>query len=480
MGKNTKRPTDLTTTPLWFSEKVLGLPLYDWQAKAVMSLEDMSGRVKTCVVSPNGAGKSERVVAPSALYVAMAYPQGRVAITTKDNRQLNEQIVPAIEAHIHKFEGWKSVRSPYYKVITPTGSSIIAFTTDDAGRVEGMHQRLPDSPLLWVVDEGKSVEEEIYQGVDRCGYTWLIVTSSPGLMMGRFFDMATKHRGDGHNGTVKVLQAGLIDCPHIPKSKIDDVIKTYGEKHPYTRSTIYGEFMEQDEANRYIISFSSLERAIANPPPYRSGPRILFCDFAGGGDENCIAMREGNKISLEAHWREKDKGAAVYRFIQEFRRLGVKAESIYGDAAQKDMCDMLSSSGWAIRRKNFGDRNCLDQYRSWGAQAWLELGLAIEKGELILPNDDQLKAQLTSRQKKFFDSGKLGIEEKWFMTQRNLPSPDRGDAVAGVNAVYGPQIQQKQPFSIPSGYFTSGRYSEETEAGDYATVLEGIGANAGL
>ena len=471
---------DITTTPLWFTEKVLGLPLYQWQARAVMILENMAGRVKTAVVSPNGAGKSERVVAPSALYVALAYPQGKVAITTKDNRQLHEQIVPAIEAHIGKFEGWKSVRSPYYKVVTPSGGSIIAFTTDDAGRVEGMHQKLPGSPLLWIVDEGKSVEEEIYQGIDRCGYTWLIVTSSPGLMMGRFFDMATKHRGSGKNGTVKVINAGLKDCPHIPASKIDDVLKNYGENHPYTRSTIYGEFMEQDESGKYIISFAALERCLGNPPPYRGGPRILFCDFAGGGDENVVAAREGNKITLEAHWREKERQAAVYRFIQEFRRLNVKPEQIYGDAAAKDYCDMLAASGWPIRRKNFGDRNCQEPYRSWGAQSWIELGIAIEKGELILPNDDTLKAQLTSRQRKFFDSGKLGVEEKWFMAQRNIPSPDRGDAVAGAYACYGPTVEQKSPFRIPSGYFTSGSYLEEAEARDYAAVLDGIGANAGL
>src|SRR5207248_8244509 len=126
-----------------------------------------------------------------------------------------------------------------------------------------------------------------------------------------------------------------------PKEKVEDIISSYGENHPFTRSAVYGEFMEQDEANRYIIPLSSFERCINNPPPYRPGQRVAFCDFAAGGDENVIALREGNRITLEAHWREKDKLAAVGRFIQHFRRLELKEQEIWGDASAKDMLDLL-------------------------------------------------------------------------------------------------------------------------------------------
>jgi hypothetical protein len=245
--------------------------------------------------------------------------------------------------------------------------------------------------------------------------------------VGRFWKNATQHRGSGKEGTFKVVQVGLKDCPHKAAEVVADVIKTYGENHPFTRSTVYGEFMEQDEASKYIITVSALERAIRNPPPQRSGRRVAFCDFAAGGDENVIAVREGNRVSLEAHWREKDKLAAVGRFIQHFIRLGLKKEDIFGDASARDMLDLLSEAGWDINRQNFGAPAKGEQYVSWGAYAWLNFGQAIEKCEVILPADEILKAQLTSRQKLITRTGKLGVEEKYKMRkERNLPSPDRG------------------------------------------------------
>jgi len=351
---------------------------------------------------------------------------------------------------------------------TPTGGRLIAFVTNNAGRVEGWHKKDDIyGPLLLIINETAEVDDPILQAFDRCTPNAVMYLSKPGLMMGRFYDTHTKYRASW-----KCIQAGLKDCPHIPKERIDFILEHYGEEHPFTRSTLYGEFMEQDEANRYIVSLSSLERCISNPAPYRPGVRVAFCDFAAGGDENVIALRDGNRITLEAHWREKDKRAAVYRFIQEFRRLKLKGEDIWGDAAAKDIIDMLYASGWEINRKNFGDRNCQDIYMSWGAQAWLELAISIEKCEVTLPVDDTLKAQLTSRMKKPSATGKQGIEEKWFMAKRNIPSPDRGDAVAGCWGVFPPEMATKTGIDLSE-------FQDRFDFAEHKEQMEEIGAWAG-
>jgi len=473
---------ELLATPLGFTEKLLGLEQHLWQAEACLMLEDLSGRLKTAVVSPNGAGKSQRVVAPAALFVPFIYPQGKVKITTADAKQLDDQIIPAIERHIAKFEGWESKHSPYYQVKTPTGGGISAFTTDDPGRVEGSHQELPDGPLLWVVDEAKTVTDENQQAVDRCGYTWLLKTSTPGLMgIGRFWKDVTERRGNGKDGTYKVIQVGAEECPHKDPKIAQDIIASYGIDHPFTRSTVFGEFMAEDQTNRFCCSLSSLERCLRNPPPERPGGRVAFCDFAGGGDENVIALRSGNRITLEAHWREKDKLAAVGRFIQHFRRLELKEDAIYGDASAKDMCDLLSEAGWTINRINFGKKPENDSYISWGAYAWLSFANAVEKCEIILPFDETLKAQLTTRMKHINRTGKWAIEDKYYMSkERNLPSPDRGDAVVGVWTVYEGHFraESKEPFSIPSGYVTSGAVFDELDG--IEGLLAKIGADPGV
>src|SRR5207253_2710838 len=135
--------------------------------------------------------------------------------------------------------------------------------------------------------------------------------------------------------------------------------------------------------------------------------------FADGGAENVIALRDGNKITLESCWRESNKMASVARFISIFRNLKLNAEQITGDAADKEMCDLLSEAGWTIKRQNFGaPANDSTIYLSWGAEAWREAGISIEKNEWILPNDSTLIAQLSTRQRTFGRSGKLGVDRK--------------------------------------------------------------------
>ena len=139
-------------------------------------------------------------------------------------------------------------------------------------------------------------------------------------------------------------------------------------------------------------------------------------------------------MEIAAAWREADKRAAVGRFITEFRRASLSPEQIWCDASDKDMADLLAAAGWPLHRQNFGAPAANpEMYVSWGAEAWHETGLAIERGEVILPaDDDVLHAQLTARKKEINSRGKLCLEDKHTLRRRRLPSPDRADAVCGV------------------------------------------------
>jgi hypothetical protein len=469
----------LEATPVGFVELILGMEVSDKQAEALISLEfaqGPNGKITQIAMStPNEGGKSSRVVAGAALYWAAIHKRGKVAITTKDSKQLNEQIIPAIEKHLPEFGEWHSVRSPYYRVTTPTGGTIIAYTTDDAGRVEGLHSDGPDAPLMWIVDEAKSVDEPIFQGIDRCGYRVKLLTSSPGLMQGAFFRAFNDNRDQ-----YICVTAGLKDCPWIDRDKIKRIIDTYGEKHPFTRSSVYGEFMAEDDANQFAIPHTSLIRCLQNPPRHQPGMKVWFLDFGGGTAEHVIAGRDGNKIDIVDAWVEADKEAAANRFIRNFRKHGMKENQIFCDAADLEMWKLLQESGWTIHRQNFGApaRNT-EEFVSWGASAWIECGFQIGKCELIIPpNDYKLHKQLTTRKKGIGRRGAQTVEEKYEMAKRNLPSPDRGDAYVGAAAVVDTTaIYDKQPFRIPSGIFTEQGYTDQFESG---SILEEIGASAGL
>lgn len=462
----------IQATPIGFIEGLLGLPLYPWQDKAVAPLE-LAGYgkalVQITVLAPNEGGKSSRIVAGSALYWLGVHEKGKVVITTKDGKQLNEQIIPALEAQVYKFEGWRSVKSPYYRITTPTGGAIVAYTTDDASRVEGFHGA-PDSPLLVIIDEAKSVPEPIFQGLDRCGYQALIYCSSGGPMFGTFYDSHTKFAD-----SFVTVKAGLVDCPHIAKEKIDRIIKKYGIDNPFTRSSVFGEFMAQSDTDEFCVDLQSLLNCLNSPPKHRPGLKAGFCDFGAGVAEHVLAIRDGNKIEIAAAWIESNKDAVAGRFIREFRKAGLKPEEVHCDASDKEIWTKLANAGWPIRRQNFGAPARLKkEYRSWAAEAWLEGSIGISQGNWILPDDDVLKAQMVTRKKGITGEGKLCIEDKLEMQKppRSLPSPDRADAVFGVMSI--PEtVFHKEPFSVTG-------WRDHIDSHDNQELLTSIGANVGL
>lgn len=232
------------SSTLFFVEEELKVPIYDWQAAAIQPYEQCHRkRVKVSVCAPNGAGKDDRIIAGLALWWVTVHARGRVVITTKDSRQLDDQTYASIRKHQGKFPGWVFNER---EVRTPTGGFIILFTTDDAGRAEGWHKEDNiDGPLLIIANEAKSIQEPIFEALDRCTYNGLMYISSPGRMNGRFYESQQPEKG-----FIRIA-AGLADCPHIPKERIHDIIDTYGESHPFTRSTLFGEFMVDDGEARF-------------------------------------------------------------------------------------------------------------------------------------------------------------------------------------------------------------------------------------
>jgi hypothetical protein len=418
------------TDPIGFATHTLELPLYAWQDKVLSWYEKPERRTLGALVTPNGAGKSSGVVAALALWWSCGHGRGRVVITTKDAKQLDQQLLPALERHRPKFSKWKWVNSPYTEISTGNGGKIVAFTTNDAGRAEGWHKHDDiHGPLLIIVDEAKSVEERIFQAIDRCTFNSLLYVSSPGPMLGPFYNAFTR---DG--ALFKKRRVSLTECPHIPQERIDGMVAKYGREHPLTRSSIYGEFMNQDATTAFVFDLSDVQRALRTTAAPRARDRSAFCDFAAGGDENVLAIRYGAQVEIAAAWREANTHASVNRFTLEFKKAGLEPHEIFADEGGlgRPMVDSLWAAGWEINRVNFGSRPFAPIYENRGAEMWHETAASLHRGELLLPDDDLLIAQLTTRKSKVTSIGKLGLESKADLRQRGATSPDRADAVCGA------------------------------------------------
>jgi hypothetical protein len=242
---------NLLITPIGFAELVLGLKLYPWQDRAVTWFEHAAGkRVKASLCTPNGAGKDSVVIATLALWWISVHRRGRVVITSRDARQIDEQTMPALRRYRAKFREWRFLER---SVETPTGGRIVLFTTDEPGRAEGFHRETRadgsanrEGPLLMIANEAKSIGDDIFTAFDRCTFDGLLYASSPGPKVGRFYEsQLCPELG------FLTERVGLRDCPHIPAERIADITRTYGETHPFTRSTLHGEFMDADGELRF-------------------------------------------------------------------------------------------------------------------------------------------------------------------------------------------------------------------------------------
>jgi phage terminase large subunit len=417
--------SQLLASPLGFSKGVLQMPTYSWQ-DAIFLDADRPGAiaVKAC----NGAGKTTRIAAPLALWNACIYSESLTVATAGVFRQVKEQLFPAIRAYANHFPEWQFLET---SITAHNGSRILGFSTDAPGNFEGFHNK----HLLMIADEAKSIPDAIFQAMERCQPERTLLLSSPGSPSGTFYEAFGRHRKHFRQHTITAF-----DCPHISRQWIDAQIEKHGENSPFIRSMIFAEFSEGDELGA-ILSVARLEHCLQTPPVWQGGRTRAFCDFAAGGDENVLAIARGNRVQIAAVWRDRDTMRAVGRFIQLFREHSLPPQEIACDGGGLGIpiCDRLKELGWLVRVVNNGSpAKEPNLYANVAAEIWMGGACKIERAEVILPDDRELFAQLTSRRAFPNSRGQIALESKEQMRARGLASPDRADAVLGC--LYQPKV----------------------------------------
>lgn len=439
-----------------FPELWLGMKPYKWAKEVLKEFNFRNTRVALCAA--NGSGKTSGVAAPLIIWHMVRFPGSQTVVTAGVYRQVVEVLWPLLRNMIKNFPDHQSMWKVTENTVEYTApgfteaSLCYGFSAVDPNKAESWHARGKDNNLLYVIDEAKGVSDQIFHAMERCQPTRLLVMSSPGGCAGAFYDIFRKQ--DERYITRRVT---AFDCPHITKEWIDQQVAAYGEKSPIIQSMIYAQFAEEAD-NALVLSPGTLQKAIASPPAKDKGPLYVGCDFAAGGDENVIAVRDGNAVKQIISWREKDTMAAVGRFITEFRRLGVEPGHVYADAGGLGipMCDALREAGFDVNRVNNGEA-AIDSHKfaNRGTEMWVNFARMVETSQVIIPGDDEmLHRQLTTRRLAYNSKGKLQIETKDKMRERGLTSPDRADALilafAGPGrdlAVYGKGAGRGPSFS---------------------------------
>jgi len=425
----------------YFPELFLGQRVYQWQKDVLRDIGYRGSRV--ALKAANGSGKTSTVAVPAILWHMMRFPGSQTVCTAGVYRQVVDVLWPELRRRINgmggETMGW-NVTESHITYLAPgytDPAMCLGFSASDANKAEGYHGRGRDNNLFYVIDEAKGVSNLIFEAMERCQPTRLLVMSSPGGCSGAFYDIFNQNdaRYDKHTVTAAM-------CPHIKKEDVDALIAKYGERSQLVRSMIYAEFGDTD-GNSLILPATVLQRNLSSPPSKTPGPLKAGCDFAAGGDENVIQVIEGNAHKQTIAWREKDTMAAVGRFVTEFKRLGLEPDNIYGDGSGMgiNMCDALREAGWAINRVNNGEgARDNEKFANRGTEMYVQFARLVETGKIILPVDELLNRQLTTRQLLYNSKGKLIAEPKPDMRKRGIDSPDRADALVLAYCGSGPSF----------------------------------------
>ena len=401
-----------------FTEKYFQLPLYEWQREVLRDLSVPNARV--ALKAANGSGKTAYIAAPAALWYALIYPGSIVITTSGVYRQVKEQLWPQIWALASKVAGLGMIINQT-DLTMDNGSRILGFATDQPGRFEGFHGQ-----VFIILDECKSINEDLFQAVARIQPNRILAMSSPGGTTGKFYKIFSKEQKWWKLHTVDAYA-----CPHIKEEWIDEQMEMWGRDHPLIQSMIFGNFQEIS-GEGVVVPWESLMGCLDSPPVKDGQEVVAACDFAASGDESVFCMRVGNKITKLVAWREANTMAGCARFALEFEKAGLKPEQIFGDAGGLGlpMCHQLGEMGWPLHMVNLGGRaQEPDRYTNRGTEMWFQAARQIDRLEAILPDDEVLHSQLTTRRVGTGKTGKLNLESKKEMKARGFSSPDRADAV---------------------------------------------------
>ena len=416
------------------------IKLHNWQIDRMKvfgrNRKNSADIIKAALCSANGVGKSQFVLAPCACWMAITHVESLTVITTASGEQLDTQDQRYIRrlgekinsVHREDLGGMDVFKLNYRQFFNNvTGSFIDMFATDEPKKAEGRHPIRPNAEFAIIVDEAKTVSDDIFGALDRCtGFTRKYLISSPGDSSGYFYDIMIMSDSGFDKRTVTAFE-----CSHLNKDDIAWKIRKYGLNHPLIRSSIFAEFVHIGGA--VVISRELLKKCQALlTRTIHFGPIRAGFDISAGGDEQVISIWHGNEMLAQICWNITDTIELVYKAIEVFKEWKIDARNIYADdgGLGRAVIDNFREKGWNFNRINNQSR-AYDymHYANRGAELYWNFRRFVEEKQVKIIDDGILFNQLTTRQTRQQQAtGKILLESKAEAKKHGRPSPDRADA----------------------------------------------------
>lgn len=432
--------------PAWFLIEVLGVPYLTDQQREVV--ESVKANRRTCVTAGNGVGKTW-LAARLALWFLYSNPGSKVVTTAPTWHQVENLL-------------WRELRAAHQRARLPLGGSpnltslslsdewyAVGLSTNDPTRFQGTH-----APRVMVVfDEATGVATGIWEAAEGLA----VGPHDRFLAIGNPTDPTSEFKRKDDSGMWRVIRLNCEEHPNVTsgsivvpgavtKEWIDEKLIEYGGRETSLyRARVRGVWPE--EGDDTLIPLRLVEEATARwKEPGKA--IVIGCDVARfGQDETVIfTVDEAGNVSAPTIRHGQDLMATAGSLVAMADGAAKECPIAVDDSGLGGgVTDRLRELGKPVVPCLAGSAAREDRkFVNARAEMWWGLREALQSGDLSLPDDRKLAADLTNVKFSYDSRGRIKLEAKDEIKKRIGRSPDRGDALAIANWARTPRIQYTQ------------------------------------
>lgn len=435
--------------PVEFVEDLLHVTPDPQQAAILRSV---AANQMTSVRSGHGIGKSA-VEAWAVIWFLATRPFPKIPCTAPTQHQLFDILWAEVSKWLRNNKALERelqwTKEKVYMKQYPEEWFAVARTASKPDALQGFHAE----DILYIIDEASGVDDKVFEPVLGALSTpgaRLLMCGNPTQLSGFFYDSHHKNRGsystfhiDGRNSS------------RVSQDFINTIITMYGKDSDVFRVRVAGEFPRQE--NDVFIPLPLVEKSIMTQWNELEHPASIHigCDVARFGDDKTVI---GYKVDEKVEFWKRRSGQDTMKTADDIIELGETLVRRY--RYQRTIPVKVDDSGVGggvvdrlrqIKRNNperfewldvipvvFGQRIKHEFYHDSTTymmsvvkkllMPYTEEGLP-KPVELVLPDDNDLIGQLSTRKYGMTEQSKIRVESKEAMKKRGLHSPDEADCV---------------------------------------------------
>lgn len=381
-----------------------------------------------------------------ALWWLFTRPYSAVITTAPTGRQVKDIL-------------WKEIRSAYHGSKFPLGGNLMpkacqldvdnnwiltGFSTDDSVNFQGWHSR---GGTLIIFDEGPGVAPEIWEVIRGvlvdADHDRFLAIGNPVEKGGPFYEMFK-------SDSAASFHISAFDVPNVIEKRqvfpglctyewVEDRRKEWPEHSPMWQSRVLGEFPDVD--SRSLVPLSWIADAFARHKKQRwpdDAKVYMGVDLAAGGENKTVYSRFYDHIGVRelVHapmgQRMPD---TVQQTIALAREWGVTEIRFDGDGIGQTFGpyieEVMPEDMCVSMRGGMPPDDGKDDYLNCRAQWYWHLRNKLDptsERPYVLPENEDLRSQLSNIHWQVNQRGKIQIESKKDMKSRGMASPDEADS----------------------------------------------------